>query len=63
MDSSTTKITDLFICCDGGDSRSPAIAAAILRLLGMEKGWTDEWKQLYLNTRKVAFEIHVTEDH
>ena len=36
LDSSTTKITDLFICCDGGDSRSPAIAAAILRLLGKD---------------------------
>ena len=36
LDSSITRITDLFICCDGGDSRSPAIAAAILRLLGKD---------------------------
>ena len=36
LDSSTKKVTDLFICCDGGDSRSPAIAAAILRLLGKD---------------------------
>lgn len=28
------EITDLFICCDGGDSRSPAIAAAILKMMG-----------------------------
>ena len=30
------KITDLFICGDGGDSRSPAIAAAIIRSLGRD---------------------------
>jgi len=36
LDSSPEKITDLFICCDGGDSRSPAIAAAIQRFLGKD---------------------------
>ena len=34
LDSLQKQIKDLFICCDGGDSRSPAIAAAILRSLG-----------------------------
>ena len=36
LDSSITSITDLFICCHSEDSRSPAIAAAILRLLGKD---------------------------
>lgn len=28
------NITDLFVCCDAGESRSPAIATAIRRWLG-----------------------------
>ena len=28
------NVTDLFVCCDAGESRSPAIAAAIHRWLG-----------------------------
>ena len=38
---------------------SPVRLIAAVAFEGMDKGWTDEWKQLYLNTRKVAFEIHV----
>lgn len=30
-----TSITDLYICCDSGESRSPAIAAAILTVSGL----------------------------
>ena len=25
----------------------------------MDKGWDDEWKKLYMNTRRAAFEVHV----
>ena len=31
------EITDLYISCDGGDSRSPAIAAAVMRLIGRDE--------------------------
>lgn len=31
------ETTDLFICCDGGDSRSPAVAAAIMRFIGRDE--------------------------
>lgn len=29
-------VTDLYVCCDAGQSRSPAIAAAVLRQLGLD---------------------------
>ena len=37
------EISDLFICCDGGDARSPSIAAAIMRFIGRseEKVWNN----------------------
>ena len=37
LDSLSPEVRDLFLCCDGGDSRSPAIAAAILRAAGREE--------------------------
>lgn len=29
-------VTDLYVCCDAGRSRSPALAAAIMRRLGLD---------------------------
>ena len=40
------------------EGNSVRIIAAVA-FEGMDKGWKDEWEQLYLNTRKAAFEVHV----
>jgi len=31
-----TRIDTLYCCCDAGESRSPAVAAAVMRYLGMD---------------------------
>ena len=46
-------ITDIFICCDGGDSRSPAITAALLLSSGADDGII--WKNPYYRPNKLVF--------
>lgn len=38
-------VTDIYVCCSKGGSRSPAVAAALLRMSGRKDA--DVWKNLY----------------
>lgn len=45
--------SDLFVCCDSGESRSPAIAAAVLLAVG--KTDRDVWENTNYHPNKLVF--------
>lgn len=48
------SITDLFICCNAGESRSPAICAATLRHFGLDDMWI--WKSVNYHPNMLVFQ-------
>ena len=52
------KITDLFICCDSGDSRSPAIGAALLYISG--RGDDCIWNNPFYKPNLLVYRVMCT---
>lgn len=48
-------VTDLYICCDYGESRSPAVAAAVLLASGRSDH--DVWDNPYYHPNALVFEV------
>ena len=48
-------VTDLYICCDYGESRSPAIAAAVLLASGRSD--SDVWDNPYYHPNALVFSV------
>ena len=50
-----TTVTDLYICCDYGESRSPAIAATVLLASGRSD--CDVWDNPYYHPNALVFSV------
>ena len=48
-------VTDLFVCCDAGESRSPALAAAIYRWLGRSDSFI--WENPHYHPNMLVYQI------
>lgn len=48
------SITDLYICCNAGESRSPAICAATLRHYGLDDMWI--WESVNYHPNMLVFQ-------
>lgn len=49
-----SSTTDLYICCNAGESRSPAICAATLRHYGLDDMWI--WKSVNYHPNMLVFQ-------
>ena len=48
-------VDTLYCCCDAGESRSPAVAAAVMRYLGMDD--ISIWKNPHYHPNMLVFEM------
>ena len=49
------EVTDLYVCCSRGSSRSPAVAAAILRMSGRKDDIV--WKNPFYVPNKLVYQV------
>ena len=49
------EVTDLYVCCSRGSSRSPAVAAAILRMSGRKDDVV--WKNPFYVPNKLVYQV------
>lgn len=49
------EVTDLYVCCSKGGSRSPAVAAAILRMSGRNDDVV--WKNPFYVLNKLVYQV------